>query len=256
MISEAFAFGDSAIHRLDPRLRVVFAFLFSGLTAILNQFPAAFFALLPAVGLIGLARLPVRKVLARLAVVNGLVVFIWLVLPWTYEGTPVLEIGPLVIFSEGLRLCALITIKSNAIILALIALTSTMPIATLGYALHHLRLPDKLVYLLLMTYRYIFVIEAEYQQLARAARVRCFTPGTNLHTYKTYAYLVGMLFVRASARAQRVHQAMICRGFEGKFYCLHEFAFTRSDWAWTCAMGASLVGLGGLEWGPLTSLLS
>lgn len=248
MISETFAFGDSLIHRLDPRLRVVFALLFSVLTAILNQFPAVFFALGLAVSLIGLSRLPMRKVLARLVLVNGLVLFIWLVLPWSYEGTPLLEIGPLVISSEGLRLCALITLKSNAIILALIALISTMPVATLGYALHHLRLPDKLVYLLLMTYRYIFVIETEYRQLARAAQVRCFEPGTNLHTYKTYAYLLGMLFVRASARAQRVHQAMVCRGFAGRFYCLHEFAFKKSDWAWGCAMGVGLIGLGGLEW--------
>ena len=248
MISETFAFGDSIIHRLDPRLRVVFAVLFSILTAISSRFPAVFFALFLAVCLVGLSRIPVKKVLLRLALVNGLVLFIWLVLPWTYEGTPVLEIGPLVVSSEGLRLCALITIKSNAIILALIALISTMPVATLGYALHHLRLPDKLVYLLLMTYRYIFVIETEYQQLARAARVRCFTPGTNLHTYKTYAYLIGMLFVRASARAQRVHQAMVCRGFAGRFYCLHEFAFKKSDWAWGFGMAVGLIALGGLEW--------
>ena len=248
MISETFAFGDSVIHRLDPRLRVVFAVLFSILTAISSRFPAVFFALFLAVCLVGLSRIPVKKVLLRLALVNGLVLFIWLVLPWTYEGTPVLEIGPLVVSSEGLRLCALITIKSNAIILALIALISTMPVATLGYALHHLRLPDKLVYLLLMTYRYIFVIETEYQQLARAARVRCFTPGTNLHTYKTYAYLIGMLFVRASARAQRVHQAMVCRGFAGRFYCLHEFAFKKSDWAWGFGMAVGLIALGGLEW--------
>lgn len=248
MISETFAFGDSPVHRLDPRLRVVFVVLFSVLTAISNRFPAVFFALFLAAGLIGLSRSPVRKVLSRLALVNGLVLFIWLVLPWTFEGTPIVEIGPLVGSLEGIRLCALITIKSNAIILALIALTATMPIATLGYALHHLRLPDKLVYLLLMTYRYLFVIESEYQQLARAARVRCFTPGTNLHTYKTYAYLVGMLFVRASARAQRVHQAMVCRGFAGKFYCLHEFAFKPSDWRWCVAMTVSLIGLGGLEW--------
>lgn len=251
MLSEIFAFGDSPIHRMDPRLRVVFAGLFSVLAAISNRFPAVFFALFLAVGLIGLSRIPIHRVLARLALVNGLVLFIWLVLPWTFEGTPVVEIGPLVGSLEGIRLCALITLKSNAIILALIALVSTMPVATLGYALHHLRLPDKLVYLLLMTYRYIFVIETEYQQLARAARIRCFTPGTNLHTYKTYAYLVGMLFVRASARAQRVYQAMVCRGFSGKFYCLHEFAFKPSDWVWSGAMGVSLIGLGVLEWASI-----
>ncbi|MFO7839583.1 MAG: cobalt ECF transporter T component CbiQ [Desulfosalsimonadaceae bacterium] len=253
MISETFAFGDSPLHRLDPRVRVVAAALFSIIAAVSNGFAAVCPAMVLALVLTAMARLPLRLVMARLAVVNGLILFIWLFLPWTYKGTPVLELGPLVFSLEGIRLCALITIKSNAILCALIALAATMPIATLGHALHCLRVPDKLVHLLLMTYRYIFVIEAEYQQLIRAARIRCFTPKTNLHTYKTYAYLVGMLFVRASARGERVHQAMICRGFNGKFRCLHEFAFTKSDLAWSAAMAVSLTALGVLEWAPIIS---
>jgi len=253
MIQESFAFGDSPVHRLDPRLRVAAATLFSILAAVSNGFPAVIAAMVLAILLVAAARLQLRLVMARLAVVNGLILFIWLVLPWSYAGTPVFQLGPLVFSREGIRLCALITIKSNAILCTLIALVATMPIATLGHALHCLRIPEKLVHLLLMTYRYIFVIEAEYQQLVRAARIRCFTPKTNLHTYKTYAYLVGMLFVRASARGERVHQAMICRGFTGKFRCLHEFAFTESDWAWSAAMAVSLTGLGVLEWAPIVS---
>jgi len=98
-----------------------------------------------------------------------------------------------------------------------------MPVSTLGYSLAKLKMPPKLVHLLLFNYRYIFVINQEYQRLVTAAKIRGFTPGTNIHSYKTYAYLVGMLFVRASLRAQRVFNAMKCRGFNGKFYCLQEF---------------------------------
>ena len=60
------------------------------------------------------------------------------------------------------------------------------------------------------------VLEEEYQRLARAARIRGFRAGTDLHTYRTYAYLVGMLFVRAADRAERVRNAMLCRGFNGQ----------------------------------------
>jgi cobalt/nickel transport system permease protein len=80
--------------------------------------------------------------------------------------------------------------------------------------------------LLLLAYRYIFVIEQEYQRLYRAAKMRNFRPASNLHTYRTYAYLVGMLFVRASERARRVHLAMKCRGFTGRFHSLAHFAPT------------------------------
>ncbi len=42
----------------------------------------------------------------------------------------------------------------------------------------------------------------------RAIKIRGFVRGTSLHCYKTCAYLIGMLFVRASARAERVYQVI------------------------------------------------
>lgn len=123
--------------------------------------------------------------------------------------------GPLVATVEGVGLAARITLKANAILLVFIALVATMPVATLGHALHRLAVPDKLVHLLLFTYRYIHVMEKEYKRLHNAAVIRGFRPRTDRHTYKTYAYLVGMLLVRSLARAERVYDAMLCRGFQG-----------------------------------------
>jgi cobalt/nickel transport system permease protein len=135
-----------------------------------------------------------------------------------------------------------ITLKSNAIIGILIALVATMPTVTLGHALNAMHFPDKIVHLLLMTYRYIFVLDQESQRLIRAAKIRGFKPGTSLHSYKTYAFLVGMLFVKASERAERVYRAMKCRGFNGRFHCLHTFGFTRSD----CGMTILLTVMSGI----------
>jgi cobalt/nickel transport system permease protein len=114
-------------------------------------------------------------------------------------------------------------LKSISILALLIALVATMSVATLGNALNSLGVPGKFTQLLLVSYRYIFVIEQEYQRLVRAAKIRGFQPGTNLHTYRTYAYLAGMLFVRASLRAQRVYQAMRCRGFRGRYISLQTY---------------------------------
>jgi cobalt/nickel transport system permease protein len=98
---------------------------------------------------------------------------------------------------------------------AFMALLATMTVDTLGHTLNRLRLPDKMVHMLLITYRYLFVIEQEYQRLVQGPEdPQLPSRKTNLHSYRTYAYLVGMLFVRASERARRVHNAMICRGFQ------------------------------------------
>ncbi len=59
--------------------------------------------------------------------------------------------------------------------------------------------------------------------------IRSFKPGTNLHTYKSYAYLVGMLIVSSYERAQRIYNAMLCRGFTGKFPVIDHFSLRKSD---------------------------
>ncbi len=247
MLREPFAVGDSSLHRLDPRIRLVAAAVFSCVVAVCREFPPLLAALLLSMALVALARLGMGEVLRRLLVVNGLVVFIWAVIPFTFPGEPLVRLGPFGAAREGVQLAAQITLKSNAIVLTFMALVATMPLATVGHALHRLRVPDKIVHLFLMTYRYIFVLEQEYHRLGRAARIRGFQPGTNLHTYRTYAYLLGMLFVRAAERAERVQQAMLCRGFRRKFYSLREFNAGAGSFVFLLLMSAAVAGIVTLE---------
>ena len=250
MISEPFAFGDSPVHRIDPRVRVLGGAMFAFVTALSDKFPVLGAAFILACLAAFAARLGFAPVARRLALINGLVLFLWVILPLTYNGTPAFRLGPFQVAREGLELCAIITVKSNAIVIASMALFSTMPVAVLGHALNRLRLPEKLVALLLLTCRYIFVLETELSQLTRAVKIRSFRPKTNLHTYRTYAYLVGMLLVRAAERGERVHKAMICRGFSGRFYCLDKMEFTKTDAAWAAAMASAIIALGVFQWAP------
>ena len=61
--------------------------------------------------------------------------------------------------------------------------------------------------------------------------------------------LVGMLLVKSFDRADRIVAAMKCRGFRGRFYVLHHFAFARRDLLFGVASLVGLVGLGWGEWG-------
>ena len=243
MIEELFASGHSFIHRTDPRCRVAAAALLCFVIALGQNPPMLWTGLALSVILVLWARLNLVPVFRRLLVIWGFLLFLWAILPFTYEGEVVWRIGKLGITRQGIDLCTAISIKSNAILLVFIALITTMNFSTLGYTLNFFKIPEKLVHLLLLTYRYIFVIEQEYRRLARAAKLRSFRPGTNMHTYQTYAYLCGMLFVRASARAQRVYNAMKCRGFSGRFICLHEFTLSPADGIWTLAALAAAAGL-------------
>ena len=223
MIDAAFTRGNAWLYRIDPRLRVIGAAGFALVVAVAYDFRTLLCALLIAGLLVASSRMDLRRVVRRLSAAMLFLVLLWLVLPWSYEGPAWLTVGPLVITRPGVVLCCQISLKTLALMMAFIALIATMTVDTLGHTLNRLRLPDKMIHLLLITYRYVFVIEQEYQRLVRAMKIRNFRPKTNLHSYRTYAYLVGMLFVRAAERAQRVHAAMICRGFSGRFVSLRRF---------------------------------
>ena len=248
MIEEPFAQGSSIIHRIDPRFKIVAAGALSIATAISYRFSTLFFAVGLSLLLVVAARLNVTAVLKKLMVVLGFLFLLWLVLPLTYEGEIFARIGPLKIMRPGVILAAQITVKSLSILMMLIALLNTTGLVTLGHAMDRLGIPLKIVHLLLMSYRYIFVIEQEYRRLSRAITIRGFTPGTNLHTYRTYAYLIGMIFVRAAERADQVYKAMRCRGFNGRFYCLAEFPAHHRNWIFAGLMTTSIAVLLWLEW--------
>jgi len=248
MLQEPFAIGKSFIHQLDPRARIAAACVYSIVVAVSRDFTVLLIAGAISITWVILAKLPVGQVIKRVLIVNTFILLLWIVLPLTFRGPAANLIGPLRVYHAGIVIAAQITLKSNAILLALIALIATMTFSTLGYALSRMPIPDKFVHLLLMTYRYIFVIEQEYQRLIRAVQIRGFRPRTNMHTYKTYAYIIGMLFVRSSLRADRVYKAMLCRGFKNKFYCLQEFSAGCKEWIFITATGIFTGMLAYLEW--------
>ncbi len=150
---------------------------------------------------------------------------------------------------QSLWLAAVIALKANAAVLAVTALIGTMDAVTLGHALAHLYVPQRLAQLLLFMVRYFDVLGREYVRLRAAMRVRCFRPRMNGHSYRTFGYLVGMLLVRSFDRSERVLAAMKCRGFRGHYFMLDHFAFVaRRDMPFCAAMLMLSAVLLGMEW--------
>ncbi|NOY65084.1 MAG: cobalt ECF transporter T component CbiQ [Nitrospirae bacterium] len=226
---EEFAEGDSLLHRIDPRVKFITLMPFILLVAVLKGIELPLIGLIVSLVLVIIARLPLKKLINRLLVVNTFVLLLWLFIPFSYPGREIFSIGPLGLSQEGLLYVLSITIKTNAIVLATIAVLGTSEIFSLAHALLHLKMPEKLVYLFFFFYRYISVLHEEYTRLKRAMAIRCFHPETNMHTYRSFAYLVGMLLVRSYERSQRIYQAMLCRGFQGRFPLVRHFRLTGRD---------------------------
>ncbi len=225
---------------------------FSIVVAVAQRFPTLAVALAAAVAAAVLARISPRAVLRRLVPLNAFMLLVLVLVPLEVEGSPLATLGPLAFSREGLAVAARIVLKANAIILALAVLVGTLDVTTLGHALHHLYLPEKLIHLLLFTVRYVDVLRREYGRLRAAMKVRGFRPRVSRHTYRSLGYLVGMLLVRSVDRAERVEAAMKCRGFRGRFFLLDHFAFTRRDVPFAAASLAVFVLLALAEWGHWT----
>jgi len=220
VIEEVFSQGETFLHRADPRAKIVGAAALTLAVALAQGFAAALLGLGLGAVLAAASRPGGGKLAARLLAVNGFILFLWAALPLTMPGQEIARLGPLVVSQEGVRIAALVTVKCNAIVLMLVALVATSTVPDLGRAMLRLKVPAKLCFLLLFCYRYLDVMACEYKRLARAAKARCFEPRTNLHTYRSYAHLVGMVLIRSLDRSKRVYQAMILRGFDGRFHSL------------------------------------
>lgn len=220
-MDEKFAKGNSVLHRRNPMVKIIVAVAFVVVVAVSKDFLTEILALVLAIALILVAKLSPSDIGKRLLAANSFTLFLWITLPLTYGGELIKIWGNLPLSLDGIHLAGLITLKTNTIVLSLIALLGTSRIVNLGHALERLHLPSRLCFLLLFSYRYIFVIYQEYLKLHRAAQMRCFRPSTNLHTYRTYGYLFGMTLVKSYNRATRIHQAMLLRAFDGQLIPLY-----------------------------------
>ncbi|MBD5539339.1 MAG: cobalt ECF transporter T component CbiQ [Desulfovibrio sp.] len=224
------------LRSIDPRARLAVAALLSVCVAVAQTLAACLAGLALGLVLLVAARPAPRDLGRRAAAVNIFLLFLWCVTPWTTPGRAVWSAGPLVVTGEGLWLSLLVSLKANAICAIFTALTTGMDIATLGHAMRRLGCPQGLTWLLLFMGRYIHVIRHEWRSLMTAARLRCFVPKSNAHTWRTLATLLGLLLVRSHDRARRVHEAMLLRGFTGSFRPLDTFAWRGRDTAFTVAL--------------------
>lgn len=206
----------SSWHQLAPKTRLVCALLFVFAVALTPNGRWMTWALygLGLAGLLLLSRVTLSILLRRVAIE---MVFISVVVLGTFfqtGGVTLWQWGWLRITSEGLTVLGSVTLKALLCLLMLNLLVLTTSIPALLQALTALKMPPLLVAILASMYRYIGVLVEEFSTMRRAALAR------NLMSRKRRQRLVvgnmiGALFIRTYERGDRVHQAMLSRGYTG-----------------------------------------
>jgi cobalt/nickel transport system permease protein len=238
----------SLVSRLDPRWKLAsFAVLLVAVTAAEHVFPTALFvgtAFLFA----AMARLPRPWYFRRLGAALGFIVVFAVPLPFLL-GEPYLWTGgPMHVSEPGTILAVKLIFKVAIAATLVIIVLATAPLEVTLKAMHALHVPGLLAQLVLLTYRYVFVLMDEFARLRVAVRVRGYRHRFNSHSYRTVGHVAGTLLVRGYERSERVGQAMRCRGFDGRFRSLTTFHTTTVDVVAFVVVLTASVGVGLLDY--------
>jgi cobalt/nickel transport system permease protein len=235
--------GDPAspIHRLDPRAKLL---AFAGVTIVavstpLPAWPAyAACALALAVTAV-LARVPVKTLWARARVVLPLVLFVAIFVPFVREGDPV-QLGPVTVSEQGLATFATVAAKAILGTLSAVMLGATTSFPDVLHALERLRAPRLLVLIAAFMYRYLFVIVEEVGRMRAALAARGYAPRHALQA-AAIGRVATAQFLRTYERGERVHLAMLGRGYNQAMPRLDVLAFRRADALFVTALALPLL---------------
>lgn len=235
------AYLDTPVHRLDPRAKVVTTLVFLvcvvsfGKYELVQMLP---FVIFP-IALISEADLPARFLLRKLIAVAPFAVLVGIFNPLLDRETMV-YLGPLAI-SGGWISFASILMRFSLTTIAALVLVATTSFPGVCVGLGRLGVPDVLVTQLLFLYRYLFVLGEEAMRMARARALRSF--GHRGMGITVYGQMLGNLLLRTYARASRVYNGMLARGFDGRVRVLRPLQFTNSDYVFTLGWCAAFIAL-------------
>ena len=206
--------ADGLLHRLDPRLKLVATLAF---VIVVVATPLGLWRLLAAEGLllaflIGLSGVPPRELSRRWLAFLALVGFLAAMIARSHPART--SIGA---WNVGLSILA----KNSLAFLAILLLANVTPFRRLLVAMRRLGTPPALVTTLQFMYRYLYVLTDELDRMVQARRARSFRRSGRLD-WGLLTGLIGILFVRAFERGERVHSAMLARGWDGTLRSLED----------------------------------
>jgi cobalt/nickel transport system permease protein len=234
VVLERWSRGRTFLHRRDARAKMASALVMLVAIATVKQpvwlFAAGCFGLLLSAAAAG--RLPITGLLWRTCVV-----------------LPFAAVFAFVTWAAGDAARAeTLVVKSYLSALTAITLAALTPLPALLTGLEKLGAPRFLLLVTHFVYRYLFVLAEEAQHMRVAALSR---GATDLKAARRAAAgAIAVLFVRSYERSDAIHQAMLARGFQGRFGTLGALRFGAADLAFVSASAAAVGALWVATGGP------
>jgi cobalt/nickel transport system permease protein len=242
--------GHSRVHRLAPEVKVAAAVAFVFGVAVTPRQALWAFAvdavmLLVVVALSGIGP---RFVLTRLLVILPFIAFAFFI-PFVGSGEQVEVLG-VAVSREGLWGMWNVVAKATIGATVSILLAATTEVPRLLTGMGRLRVPATLTAIASFMVRYLELLAGELRRMRIAMASRGYDPRW-LWQARPVATSAGALFIRSYERGERVHAAMLARGYTGTMPEIDERRATTGEWlagalvpvvAWLAAMVALVAG--------------
>lgn len=222
--------GKSAIHRLDPRTKIILATLFIVSVFLANN-PISFaFLLIVTLTLIFISKISAKVILKGIKPIVFIVLFTAIINIFATkgDGTPLISFWVINIYLEGIARAVMMAFRVILLIVGTsILLTYTTSPISLTDGLESLLSPLKAIGLPVHTFammmsialRFIPTLIEETEKIMNAQKSRGadFTSGTLVQRGKALIPILVPLFVSSFKRAEELATAMECRCYRGDY---------------------------------------
>lgn len=223
--------ADSIIHRLHPAIKILTTLIFVIAVASYAKYDVT--GLLPLVlypvAIITLGRLPLTYFAERMLVLLPFVFFLAIANPFL-DRVPLFDMFGVMITGGWVSFISIV-LKFLLAVTAVLALVATTGIHDICSVLMRAGVPRILVLQLLLLYRYLSLLLEEAYRIEQAYLLRSGGTGHGI-TPKVWGSLAGGLLLRTYVRAQRIYDAMLCRGFAGELRLLRPARLTTGSVAY------------------------
>lgn len=216
------------IHRLQPSVKLVITVIY--LITVISYGPGEVSGLIPyflyPVFLMTFSEIPWKPLLQRVLIALPFTLFVG-ISNLFFGRNYVAFIGTIGITAGMVSFCSIL-IKTILTVMAVLILIATTRMDDLLYAMLRFRLPSILVLQIMMTFRYLGVLAEEISIMYHAYILRA--PKEKGIKLQDMGPFLGQLIIRSFDRAERIYNAMKCRGFEGSISFSKSEKIDGKDW--------------------------
>ena len=217
--------GESVVHKLDPRIKIILTLLYIIILFMVNNFAGYILFAVFTFTIIFISSIPVKYVFRGLKPLIFIIVLTAFINVFMTGGTIAFSIGPLKATWEGIHMAVLMTLRLMFLIIGTSLLTFTTSPILLTDGIEKLLSPLKrigvpaheLAMMMTIALRFIPTLIEETDKIMKAqmARGADFESGNILKRAKALVPLLVPLFISAFRRADELAIAMECRCYHG-----------------------------------------